>query len=173
MIKKIFFSLLISVLGFAPVALFAEEVDPKSLLEQMDTVMRGSSQEMTVTMDVKTPRWERHYKLNVWMKGLDFSLARVLEPVRVKGQGFLRIRNRLWNYLPSAERTILIPPSMMLDDFMGSDFSNDDFVKMSYWARDYDARLVGEETVLDHSVYHLELFPKPDAPVTYVKVETW
>jgi len=35
----------------------------------------------------------------------------------------------MWNYLPKVDRTIKIPPSMMLQPWMGSNFSNDDLVK--------------------------------------------
>lgn len=147
--------------------------EPRLLLERMDEVLRGKSHDMTVTLDVKTKRWERNYKIRVSMKGVDYAFARVLEPPKSAGQGFLRIESRLWNYLPTAERTVLIPPSLMLDKFMGSDFSNDDFVKLSYFPRDYDGRIM-EETSLDgFPVYHLELLPHPDAPVTYGKLELW
>jgi outer membrane lipoprotein-sorting protein len=147
--------------------------DTTELLTKMDEVIRGSSHTMTVTMDVKTKNWERHYKIDVWMKGVDHAFARVLEPAKSKGQGFLRIKARMWNYLPTAERTVLIPPSMMLDQFMGSDFSNDDFVKLSYLPRDYTSALSGEETLDGFGVYHLILTPKSDAPVTYGKLEVW
>lgn len=147
--------------------------DTAELLAKMDEVLRGPSHEMTVTLDVKTKNWERHYQLQVWMKGVDRTFARVLKPAKSAGQGFLRIESRLWNYLPTAERTILIPPSLMLDRFMGSDFSNDDFVKLTYLPRDYDATIVGEEKMDDFEVYRLELKPHPDAPVIYGKLELW
>lgn len=147
--------------------------DVKELLTQMDVVLRGQSHDMTVVLHVKTPRWERDYKIRVWMKGVDYTFARVLEPSKSEGQGFLRIQSRLWQYLPSAERTILIPPSLMLDDFMGSDFSNDDFVKLSYLPRDYDASISAEERIGEFDCYRLELIPKPDAPVTYGKLVVW
>lgn len=147
--------------------------DPADLLTQMDLVLRGKSHEMKVRMDVKTPKWTRQYQLSVWMKGIDYSFARVTDPAKTAGQGFLRDKGRLWQYMPSAERTILIPPSLMLDDFMGSDFSNDDFVKMSYLPRDYSAKIIAETRMDDMDVYHLELTPKPDAPVTYSKLEIW
>jgi len=152
---------------------FAEKPEPKRLLEQMDDVIRGSSHDMMVTLDVKTKRWQRHYKIHVQMKGVDFAFARVLEPPKTAGQGFLRIKSRLWQYLPTAERTILIPPSLMLDDFLGSDFSNDDFVKLSYFPRDYESKILAEENVDGFETYHLELLPHPDAPVTYGKLELW
>ena len=62
---------------------------------------------------------------------------------------------------------------MMLDKFMGSDFSNDDFVKLSYLPRDYKGTIAGEETVAGIETYHLELIPHPDAPVTYGKLGIW
>jgi len=139
----------------------------------MDDILRGKSHDMLVTLFVKTGRWERNYKIRVQMSGVDYAFARVLEPSKTEGQGFLRIQARLWQYLPSAERTILIRPSLMIDDFMGSDFSNDDFVKLSYLPRDYTAEVLAVETLDGFETYHLKLDPLPDAPVTYGKLEIW
>jgi hypothetical protein len=61
----------------------------------------------------------------------------------------------------------------MLDRFLGSDVTNDDVVNTSYFARDYDATVVGEETLDGFRVHHLSLVPRPEAPVTYGKVELW
>jgi len=156
-----------------PCLAWAEDPSPAELLTRMDDILRGKSHDMAVTLHVKTKRWEREYKLRVQMKGVDYAFARVLSPAKSEGQGFLRIQARLWHYLPTAERTILIPPSLMLDDFMGSDFSNDDFVKLSYLPRDYDGRIVGRETAGGFDTIHLELIPRDDAPVTYGKLEIW
>lgn len=147
--------------------------EAKELLTQMDQILRGNSHVMTVEMQVHNPRWDRQYKIRVWMKGVDFAFARVLEPSKVEGQGFLRLETRLWNFLPNAERTMLIPPSLMLDRFLGSDFTNDDFVKLTYFPRDYDSKIIEETELEGTPVYHLELIPRPDAPVTYGKLEIW
>lgn len=145
----------------------------QKILEQSDKVLRGNSHRMKIAMYIKTANWERDYDFEIWMKGVDSAFSRVLGPAKVQGQGFLRQKARLWQFLPKAERTVLIPPSMMLDRFMGSDFSNDDFVKLSYLPRDYKGRILGEEEMDGFSVYHLELMPHPDAPVTYGKLEMW
>ena len=166
-------ALFIAAVLFNPPTAFAATSDPQKMLEAMDQVLRGNSHKMTVSMEIKTKRWERNYKIDVWMKGVDLAFSRVLGPPKSAGQGFLRLQTRLWQYLPSAERTILIPSSLMLDDFLGSDFSNDDFVKLSYFPRDYESKIVGEEKMDSIKTYHLELIPKPDAPVTYGKLELW
>jgi outer membrane lipoprotein-sorting protein len=173
MIKKVLIYLLFAVVLSGPVAAETPAPDPVKTLEAMDLLMRGRSHEMTVQMEVKTKRWERTYKIRIQMRGVDQAFARVLEPAKTRGQGFLRLQARLWQYLPTAERTVLIPPSLMLDDFMGSDFSNDDFVKLSYLPRDYTARVDGEDSIDGHDTWRLELDPKPDAPVTYGRLTVW
>ncbi len=181
-IKQHFYPILIVFLAlsffhYSPLfaSFFEKKADPNpaQLLEQMDLVLRGHSHEMLINLDVKTKRWQRTYIIKVSMKGVDYAFARVLAPPKSEGQGFLRIKTRLWQYLPSAERTILIPPSLMLDNFLGSDFSNDDFVKLSYFPRDYESKIISKEKMDGMDTYHLELLPKPNAPVTYGKLEIW
>ena len=66
-----------------------------------------------------------------------------------------------------------IPPSMMMQSWMGSDFTNDDLVKQSSIVVDYTHTLLGEEMVRDVICYKLELIPKPDAPVVWGKIISW
>ena len=160
-------------LSIFPIPNIEADLDPTQMLKQMDYVLRGNSSEITATLDVKTAHWQRNYKMHIWMKNLDFAFARLLEPAKVEGQGFLRIQFRVWNYLPTAERVLLLPLSLMSEPALGSDFSTDDFVKLSYLPRDYDAVILGEETMDDFETYHLELKPHPDAPVTYEKLDLW
>src|SRR3989338_6862567 len=63
--------LAICVFGMQPLAL-AKSPDPTKLLEQMDQVLSGNSHDMLVTLDVKTKRWQRAYKIRVQMKGVDY-----------------------------------------------------------------------------------------------------
>lgn len=160
----------------APGAAFAaqmDEVEARGWIKRSDLVIRGETQQTLVLLDVKTPDWTRQYEMRFWMRGTDETFARVTAPARVKGQGYLKIKDRLWQYLPSAERTVLIPPSLMLEDFMGSDFSNDDFVKMSYLVRDYTHKYLKSESVSGHPCHVFELLPKPDAAVVYGKLVNW
>jgi outer membrane lipoprotein-sorting protein len=157
-------------LSAAPLSADVESADPILMLQQIETILRGNSHSMTAAMKIKTTSWTRDYKFMIWMEGADKTFARVTEPAKVEGQGYLRLQARLWNYIPTAERTILIPPSMMLDRFMGSDFSNDDFVKMSYLPRDYTPSIMGRELLEGVEMFRLELKPKKDAPVTYSKL---
>ncbi len=148
-------------------------VDATAWVTRGDHYMRGESQDMRLTFQVITPRWERMYELRSWMQGTDKTFVRVLGPPRSKGRGYLKLASRLWQYIPTAEQTVLIPPSMMLEDFLGSDFTNDDFVKQSSLPRDYTHRLIAEETLDGTPTYLIELLPKPEAPVVYGKLRLW
>ncbi|MDP4186273.1 MAG: outer membrane lipoprotein-sorting protein, partial [Bacteroidota bacterium] len=74
---------------------------------------------------------------------------------------------------PSIERLIKIPPSMMMQSWMGSDYTNDDLVKESSIVIDYTHKLLGKEKVREVECYKIELLPLPDAPVTWGKIITW
>ncbi len=99
--------------------------------------------------------------------------VRILEPAKDAGTGFLRIGYNLWSYLPKVEKVMKIPPSMMLQPWMGSDFSNDDLVKESSYIDDYDHQITGTETRDSEKILKIELVPHPQAPVVWGKVIWW
>jgi len=79
----------------------------------------------------------------------------------------------MWNYLPNIERTIKMPPSMMLQPWMGSDFTNDDLVKQSSAVDDYTQRILRTETAEGAVAYVVEALPKPDAAVVWGRILYW
>lgn len=62
---------------------------------------------------------------------------------------------------------------MMMQSWMGSDFTNDDLVKESSMADDYDQKLLGEEEIQGYNCYKIELIPHDDAAVVWGKVIMW
>ena len=87
----------------------------------------------------------------------------ITAPAKDKGQVFLKIKTDMWNWVPSIEKIVKIPPSMMMQAWMGSDFTNDDLVKESSIVKDYAHRLVGKDTVRSQLCYRIELIPLPSA----------
>ncbi|MBI4429391.1 MAG: outer membrane lipoprotein-sorting protein [Ignavibacteriales bacterium] len=67
----------------------------------------------------------------------------VKSPRREAGNKTLNVKNELWMYLRNTETTIKVPPSMMLQSWNGSDFTNDDLVRESSLAEDYTMKLLG------------------------------
>ncbi|MCB0743164.1 MAG: outer membrane lipoprotein-sorting protein, partial [Ignavibacteriae bacterium] len=66
-----------------------------------------------------------------------------------------------------------IPPSMMSQSWMGSDFNNDDLLKESSIVKDYTHTIIGSDTVGGFDCYKIELIPKPEAAVVWGKIITW
>jgi outer membrane lipoprotein-sorting protein len=81
--------------------------------------------------------------MKCWTLGEEKALIVIEEPAREKGTATLKVDKNLWNYLPRIDRTIRIPPSMMMSSWMGSDFTNDDLVRESSLLDDYEGEVVG------------------------------
>ena len=108
-----------------------------------------------------------------WSIGEDYFASVVLSPVKEKGTVFLKRENEVWNYIPSIERTIKLPPSMMMQNWMGTDFTNDDLVERSSIQNDYSNSIIGEESVGGLDCWIIELIPNEDAPVVWGKLVMW
>lgn len=147
-----------------------QEPSAREIVERVETLLWGTTMQAELEMNVVTPRWQRSLTLHVWIERPRQSFIRILAPAKEAGIGSLRIGSEMWNYLPSVERTIKIPPSMMMQPWMGSDFTNDDLVKASSLSNDYAHRLLGVDTTGDPAVYVVEAIPKPDAAVVWGRV---
>lgn len=150
----------------------AQEPDGRAILDRVEQILWGKTLQGEFDMTIQTPRWQRTLELRVWMDRPTRSLVRILAPAKEAGIGSLRIGSEMWNYLPSVERTIKIPPSMMLQPWMGSDFTNDDLVKESSIVNDYTHQ-VQQLTQDGTAVYRVEATPKPDAAVVWGKIIYW
>ncbi len=140
------------------------------IVQKADEKMRGESSQAEITMQIVRPSWEREISLKSWSKGTDYSLILVTAPARDEGTAYLKRENQIWNWLPDINRTIKMPPSMMSQSWMGSDFSNDDLVEESSIVTDYEHTLAGDSTLSDYKVYKIEMTPKPEAPVVWGKL---
>jgi len=158
--------LLVLALGLAQAA----EPSGEELVAHVEQLLWGQTSQGAAEMTIVTPRWQRSLKLRFWMDRPDRSFIRILSPPKEAGIGSLRIRSEMWNYLPSIERTIKIPPSMMLQPWMGSDLTNDDLVKESSAVEDYTHRLTGRAMQDGVEVYVVESTPRPDAAVVWGKL---
>ncbi|KKM24199.1 hypothetical protein LCGC14_1607460, partial [marine sediment metagenome] len=108
-----------------------------------------------------------------WTKGDDYALILITAPARDKGIAFLKREKEMWNWQPSIERTIKLPPSMMSQSWMGSDFSNDDLVRETSTINDYDHKIIGNEVIEGRDCYKIEMKPHEDVAVVWDKTFIW
>lgn len=143
------------------------------IVKKSEDNLRGKSTITEMTIKVIRPAWNRSMDIKTWMKGNDFAVILIQSPAKDKGTSFLKRKKEVWNWLPTLERTIKLPPSMMSQSWMGTDFTNDDLVKESSVIEDYTHTLLGEETYNDNLCYKIQMVPKPDAAVVWGKVLVW
>ncbi len=164
--------LLIVFLFFLSYLIYSQ--DANNILKQSEEKIRGvksSYTEMIIT--VVRPKWKKEMTMKGWSVGEDYFTSVVLTPAKEKGTVFLKRENEVWNYVPSIERTIKLPPSMMMQNWMGTDFTNDDLVQRSSITDDYTNTIIGEETIDDLDCWIIQLIPKEDAPVVWGKLIMW
>ena len=146
--------------------LFLHANEDHAIIKKLEKNIRGDYMYSTMSMIVTSKRGKRTVKIESWSEGNDKSFIKILYPKKDKGITFLKIDNQMWQYIPKIERTIKIPPSMMLQSWMGSDFTNDDMVKESSLEEDYNAKLLSKSG----NAATLELIPKEDAAVVWGKI---
>jgi len=151
----------------------AQGLSAKEIVQKADEKNRGLSSQGSITMTVIRPDWTRTITMKTWSKSREYSLVLITAPARDKGQVFLKLKTEMWNWVPSIDKTIKIPPSMMLQSWMGSDFTNDDLVKQSSIVVDYKHKLLGKEKVREMDCYKIEMIPLPEAAVVWGKVILW
>lgn len=158
-----------------------EGLDAYQLARRVEEVFRGDTTKIAATMEVTSPRLPapRRVRFVSWDdRPRRRSFIRILAPPKDADMTFLKIHPNLWNYIPRVERTVRIPPSMMLQSWMGSDFTNDDLVNDSSELDDYDHRLLGVDPGSEGSgsgarAYVVEYVPHEDAPVVWGRILTW
>lgn len=143
------------------------------LVKKADHHTRGDTLESRMRMTVIRGTTERNLEIKVWTSKTDKAVVKILSPAKDRDTGNLRLKFDIWQYLPNLERTIKIPPSMMLQSWMGSDFTNDDLVKTSSISRDYVHTVIAEEVVGGMKTYKIECIPRKDAPIAWGKMYIW
>ena len=154
-------------------AAVAQNLTAKEIIEKADQKQRGETSVGELKMTIVRPTWKREMVMKSWSKGNEYMLILVTAPARDKGTAFLKRENEIWNWQPTIDRVIKMPPSMMMQSWMGSDFTNDDLVRESSIVVDYTHKLLGTETIEGRKCYKIELTPKENAPVVWGKVLSW
>jgi outer membrane lipoprotein-sorting protein len=145
----------------------------KEIVERADQLIRANSSYSEILMQIIRPDWSREMKMKVWSLEPEYALVLITEPAKDKGTVTLKRDKEVWNWIPSVNRVIKIPPSMMLQSWMGSDFTNDDLVRQSSIVKDYEHSILNEETYEGYTCYKIQMLPKPEAGVVWGKIITW
>ena len=162
-------TIIMAICLMVPMGLFANRAS--QIIKKSEAAIRGRTQAAIIKVTIKTRRWKRSMTLRSYEnKKQRKSFVEIIAPKKDAGNRFLLIRQSMKHFVPKLQRVIKISPSMMLQSWMGSDFSNDDIVKESSIFEDYYHSLAGKKMVNGHYCYKVILKPKPKAAVVWGKL---
>lgn len=142
----------------------------REVIARTEEKMRGNTSEATILIRTVRPSWNREMRIRTWEKGRVYSMIFIDAPQKDRGIVFLKRKNEVWNWVPSIEKVIKLPPSMMSQSWMGTDFSNDDLVKESSILNDYEHSFSGDTVISGRSCFLITMLPLPEAPVVWGKL---
>ena len=161
--------LLIPLLSFGQVGLSATEI-----IRKADDKFNGEKSGISVmSMTIVRPSWDRTVEFKGWNKGTEKSLTLITAPSGEKGQTFLKRGNEMWSWNPTISRLIKLPPSLMSQGWMGSDYTNDDILKESSVVKDYSHEIIGEEVIDGRNCYKIKMAAHEDAAVIWGSQVRW
>lgn len=146
--------------------------DPRAdaLLKAAYRNYRANSSRASIVMIVHRPDWERRMSMDTWTRGDDDAIVRFTAPPMDAGNATLKLGRDTWVFNPKLNQVIKLPPSMMAQSWMGSDFSYNDLAKSEDILTDYTHATLGTETMAGHRITAIEAIPKPGAPVVWGKI---
>lgn len=143
------------------------------VVRKADEKLRGQTSHANMTIETVRPTWKRELKLKTWTKGTNYAMILITSPVKENGIVYLKSGKEVWNWIPSIERVIKLPPSMMTQSWMGTDFTNDDLVRESSVVEDYTHSFAGDSVIQGRNCHRIKMIPKPDAAVVWGMVIVW
>jgi outer membrane lipoprotein-sorting protein len=170
--SEIIFICLILICSTLP--LYSQDSRATEIIRKADEKFNGEKSGIsTMVMTIVRPTWERKVEFKSWSMGRENSLTLITAPAKDQGQTFLKRGQEMWSWNPSINRLIKLPPSMMSQGWMGSDYTNDDILKESSVVKDYTHEIVGEEMIGDRLCYRIKMVAKPDAAVIWGHQVRW
>ena len=152
----------------------AQELTAKEIIRKADERFNGEKTSISLmSMTIVRPTWERTFEFKNWTSGRDYALTLITAPARDKGQSFLKRENEMWSWNPTISRLIKLPPSMMSQGWMGSDYTNDDILRESSVVNDYEHEVTGEEVIDQRTCYQIKMVAKEDAAVIWGHQIRW
>jgi len=154
--------------------LSAQEISATEIVRKADEKFNGEKSGIsTMVMIIVRPSWQRTVEFKSWTMGRENSITLITAPAKDLGQSFLKRSQEMWSWNPSINRLIKLPPSMMSQGWMGSDYTNDDILKESSVVTDYTHEIVGEETIDGRLCYKINMVAKENAGVVWGHQIRW
>jgi len=135
----------------------AQQPSAETILENVDRNLSSQNRIFSSKMVIHGRRGSRTVASRSWAEGDEKAFTEYLAPAREKGTKMLKLKDKLWMYAPSTDRTIHISGHMLRQSVMGSDLSYADMMEDKKMADHYAAVVVRAEQFDERACWVLEL----------------
>ena len=132
------------------------------ILKKVDQNMFSENKIIVSRMVIRGRRETRTVQSKSWQRGTNESYTEFLAPAREKGTKMLKLKDMLWDYSPSTDRTIMISGHLLRQSVMGSDLSYEDMMEDPHLPNVYSATIDAEDTLQGRDCWVLDLKAKKE-----------
>jgi len=142
------------------------------ILKKVDQNMFSEKKILVSRMVIHGRRENRTIESKSWQRGTSESYTEFLAPVRERGMKMLKLKDMLWEYSPSTDRTIMISGHMLRQSVMGSDLSYEDMMEDPHLPNLYSATVASSEMLSGRDCWVLDLKAKKE-DIAYDHRQIW
>jgi outer membrane lipoprotein-sorting protein len=132
------------------------------ILKRVDQNMFSENKIVVSRMVIRGRRETRTVESKSWQRGTNESYTEFLAPAREKGTKMLKLKDMLWDYSPSTDRTIMISGHLLRQSVMGSDLSYEDMMEDPHLPNVYTATVISENSLHGRNCWILDLEAKKE-----------
>ncbi len=142
------------------------------ILRKVDDNMFSQTRIAESRMVIHGVRETRTVQSKSWQRGSNESFTEFLAPAREQGTKMLKLKDMLWEYSPSTDRTIMISGHLLRQSVMGSDLSYEDMMDDPHLPNIYNATIAGQDTLRGRECWILDLKAKKE-DIAYDHRRAW
>lgn len=157
---------------FIGFSLFMQGPTGDEILERVDRNTFSDQKIVVSHMVIHGRRETRTVESKSWQHGTTDSYTEFLAPAREKGTKMLKLKDMLWEFSPSTDRTIMISGHMLRQSLMGSDLSYEDMMEDPHLPNLYSAAVSSQDTADGRACWVLDLSAKKE-DVAYDHRRIW
>ncbi|HEY9166602.1 MAG TPA: outer membrane lipoprotein-sorting protein [Candidatus Kryptonia bacterium] len=136
---------------------YLQALSGDEILNRVDKNMFSETKIVESRMVIHGLREMRTVESKSWQRGTDESFTEFVAPAREQGTKMLKLKDMLWEYSPSTDRTIMISGHLLRQSLMGSDLSYEDMMDDPHLPNMYSATISSEDTVTGRLCWVLDL----------------
>jgi outer membrane lipoprotein-sorting protein len=142
------------------------------ILAKVDRNMFSEQKIAVSRMIIHGRRETRTVESKSWQRGTSESYTEFLAPAREKGTKMLKLKDMLWEYSPSTDRTIMISGHMLRQSVMGSDLSYEDMMEDPHLPDLYSASVASLDVLNGRECWALDLTARKE-DIAYDHRQIW